>query len=56
MKTSAPSQLCFIISLVLFILGILGGFGLVGAIAAYGTYLLVAAWVVLALGCLMKGF
>ena len=56
MKLSAPSKLFFLISLVLLIIGLLGAFSIVGAIStAVGGYLVIAAWVVLALGCLLTG-
>ena len=57
MTISAPSKLCFYISLVLFILAILGTYvGAVSALAPYAIFLFIGAWVVLALGNLMKGF
>lgn len=54
MKLSAPTQLFFIISLVCFVLALLGVYA-VAAIAGYATYLFIAAYVVLALGCILKG-
>lgn len=54
MKLSAPSKPVFTISLVLFILAILGQFA-IGALAPYVLWLALAAWVVVALGCLMTG-
>ena len=55
MRLNAPTQLFFIISLVLAILSLLGALGIIGAVAAYATWLGLAAWIVLAVGCLMKG-
>jgi hypothetical protein len=54
MKLSAPTQLFFIISLVLFVLGALG-FYVVPALLGYAAYLALAAYIVLALGCILKG-
>lgn len=56
MTISAPSKLCFLISLIIFILALLGTYGGVEALAGYATWLFVAAWVVLAAGNVMKGF
>ncbi len=55
MKLSAPTQLFFIIALVVTILGILGKLGVVAAIAPYAFWFAVAGWAVLAVGSLMKG-
>ncbi|MEM9282605.1 MAG: hypothetical protein AAGA96_12325 [Verrucomicrobiota bacterium] len=55
MKLSAPTQLFFLISLVIAIVALLGGLGVVGAVAGYSFWLAIAAYVVLALGCLLKG-
>ena len=55
MKLSAPSQVFFVISLVLVVLALLGSFAVLPAIAGYSFWLAVAGWGVLALGCLMKG-
>ncbi|MDF1754778.1 MAG: hypothetical protein P1U89_18475 [Verrucomicrobiales bacterium] len=54
MNLSAPTKLFFLISLVFFVLGVLDQFGVFSApfVAAW-DYLI--AWVVLALGCLLKG-
>lgn len=54
MKLSAPGKPLFLVSLVLFILAILGQFA-IAAIAPYVLWLAVAAWIVLAIGCLMTG-
>ena len=54
MKLSAPTQLFFIIALVLAILALLGSFAVLPAIAGYSFWLAFAAWGVLAIGSLMK--
>ncbi|MDF1751759.1 MAG: hypothetical protein P1U89_03185 [Verrucomicrobiales bacterium] len=53
MRLTAPSKLFFLISFVLFLLAVLGTFGVISF--AYITYSLIAAWVVLALGCILRG-
>jgi hypothetical protein len=55
MKLSAPTQLFFIIALVLAILALLGSFAVLPAITGYSFWLAFAAWGVLAIGSLMKG-
>lgn len=54
MKLSAPTKLFFLISLVFFIIGALGTFGVwqVPYIAKWDYFI---AWLVLAAGCLFKG-
>jgi len=55
MELSAPKNVTFLVALVLFVLGLLGQFGILAAVAAYAGWLLIAAFVVLALGVLLKG-
>ncbi len=56
MTLSAPTQLIFMISIVLGIVGLLASFGIIGgAIAGYSFWLVTAAWVLLAAGSLLKG-
>tara|TARA_R110002096_G_scaffold20971_3_gene68472 strand:- start:7686 stop:7856 length:171 start_codon:yes stop_codon:yes gene_type:complete len=55
MKLNAPTKLFFLISLILVVVALLGGLGVVGAIAGYSFWIAIAAWVVLALGCILKG-
>lgn len=54
MKLSAPTKPLFLVSLILFILALLGNFA-VGALAPYAFWLALAAWIVIAIGCIMKG-
>ncbi|MEM6278730.1 MAG: hypothetical protein AAF733_04580 [Verrucomicrobiota bacterium] len=54
MKLSAPTKPIFLVSLVLFILALLGKFA-VAALAPYVLWLALAAWIVIAIGCLLKG-
>ena len=53
MKLSQPTKLVFLISLILFVVGTLGLLGVIDF--AHISKALIAAWVVLALGCLLKG-
>lgn len=55
MKLSAPTQIFFIISLVLVILALIGHFQLIPNITPYQFWLAVSGYAVLALGCLFKG-
>ena len=55
MKLSAPTQIVFIIAVVVAIIGLLAGFGVVAAIAGYGFWIMTVAFVILAAGCLLKG-
>jgi len=56
MNLSAPTNVIFLISLVLAILGILPLLGvMLPVVGAYATWLLVGGYVVLAAGCLLKG-
>ena len=56
MKLSAPKQITFIIAIILAVLGILPLLGVaIPAIAGYASWLLVAAFVVLALGVILEG-
>lgn len=55
MKLSAPSKPIFLVSLVLFILALVGKFAAVAVLTPNFVWILLAAWVVLALGCLLTG-
>jgi hypothetical protein len=56
MKLSAPKKNVFIVSLVLFILGLAGSFAVIPVVSAYAFWLLVVAFIILMLGNLLKGF
>jgi len=53
MRLTAPSKLFFMISLILSVLAMLGKFDVINY--GYVTYSLIASWIVLALGCLLRG-
>ena len=55
MKLNAPTNLVFLISLILFVLGLLGTFVAIPFITGYAFWFVVAAFVVLALACILKG-
>lgn len=55
MSLNAPTQLFFIISLVIAIIGLLAGLGLLTFLPISGFWLMTLAWIVLAAACLLKG-
>ena len=55
MPVHAPAQLTFLISLVLAVLGVLAIFVTIPFVSMYAFWFVVAAYVVLALGCVLKG-
>lgn len=56
MRLSAPTQVVFIVSVILVILALIGQFvPTVPFISVYKFWLAIAGYVVLASGCLMKG-
>jgi hypothetical protein len=55
MNLSAPTLPVFLIAVALFLLALLGHFAVIPAIAVYKFWLAIGAFVVLALGNLLKG-
>ena len=55
MKLSAPKVITFWIAVALAVVGLLASQGLFSGLASYAFWLVVAGFVVLALGNLMKG-
>lgn len=55
MNLSAPTQLVFVISLVLGIVGILGKLAIIPGLITYGFWMIVIAWLLLVLGSVLKG-
>ena len=55
MKLSAPTQMIFIISLVVAVIGLLMAFGILAMIPLASVWVMTLAYVILAAGCLMKG-
>jgi hypothetical protein len=54
MRLTPPKNVTFLIAVVLFVLGLLGTFGKVAMLASYNPWLFIAAFVVLALGVMLK--
>ena len=55
MKLSAPKVITFWIAMALAVVGLLASQGVLSGLASYAFWLVVAGFVVLALGNLMKG-
>ena len=55
MNLSAPTQLIFIIAVVIAVLALIGSFVVIPFVSAYAFWLMTLAFVVLAAGVLFKG-
>jgi len=55
LKLSAPSQVAWIIALILGIVGVLGVLGVITGLAAYAFWLVVAGWALLLIATLLRG-
>jgi len=55
MNLSAPTQVVFIISLILAVLALIGHFVNIPIVTQYQFWIAIAGYVVLAAGCMMKG-
>ena len=55
MTLSAPSQMMFIIAVVIAIIAIIGALVTIPFVSAYAFWILVLAFVILAGACLMRG-
>ncbi|QKD03407.1 hypothetical protein [Mesorhizobium loti] len=55
MNLSAPTQIVFIIAVVIAIIGVLAALGIVAFIPLASVWIVTIAFVVLAIGCLMRG-
>jgi len=55
MQLSAPTQVVFIISLILAVLALIGYFVNIPIVTQYQFWIAIAGYVVLAAGCMMKG-
>jgi hypothetical protein len=55
MKLSAPKMITFWIAVILAVLGVLASEGIVPGLSGYAFWLVVAGFVLLALGNLLKG-
>jgi len=54
-RSSAPTQLIFIISLVIAIIGVLAALGVLAFIPLASVWIMLIAYIVLAAGCMMRG-
>ena len=55
MNLSAPTQIVFIISLVVAIIGLLAGLGVISFIPIAAFWIVTLAYVILAVACLLRG-
>ncbi|CCV07508.1 conserved exported hypothetical protein [Mesorhizobium metallidurans STM 2683] len=55
MNLSAPTQIVFIISLIIAIIGLLAAFGILAFIPIPAVWIALIAYIVLAGGCLVRG-
>jgi hypothetical protein len=55
LKLSAPSQIVWIIALILGIVGILGYLGIVAALGTYAFWAVVVGWALLVIATIMRG-
>jgi hypothetical protein len=55
MQLNAPTQVVFIISLILAVLALIGYFVAIPFVTAYAFWLAIIGYIVLAAGCVMKG-
>ena len=56
MRLSAPKQIVFLISLILAIVAVIGHFVGIPFVTLYQWWILLAGYVILALGVFLKGF
>ena len=54
MNLSAPTQMVFLISLILVILGVASTFVVIPVVSAYSLWVVVLGYVVLVFGCMMR--
>ncbi|MBV6486773.1 MAG: hypothetical protein M5U33_04920 [Pseudorhodoplanes sp.] len=54
-KLNAPTQIVFLISLILALLALIGVFVFIPFVSAYAFWIAIVAYVVLAAGCILKG-
>jgi hypothetical protein len=54
-KLSAPTQVVFLISLILAIIAVIGVFVSIPFVSAYAFWIAIIGYIVLAAGCVLKG-
>ena len=55
MKANAPTKVTLLVAVVLAVFGVIGKFVAIPFVSQYAFYLLLAGFVVLLLGCILKG-
>ena len=55
MKANAPTKTSLLVAVVLAVIGLVGKFVAIPFVSQYAFYILLAGFVVLLLGCLLKG-
>jgi len=55
MNLSAPTNMVFIISLIIAVIGLIVGLGIIPSLPISAFWIVVVGYVVLAIGCLFKG-
>ena len=55
LKLSPPSQIVWIIALILGLVGILASMGVIAALATYAFWLVVAGWALLLIATIVRG-
>ena len=55
MNLSAPTQIVYIIALIIAVIGVLAGLGVISFIPLAAFWIMTIAYVVLAIACLIKG-
>ena len=55
MKLSAPTQIVFLISVAVAVIGLLAALGILSFIPVASVWIMLVAYIILAGGCLLKG-
>ena len=55
MKLSAPTQVVWIIAVVVGVIGIIAALGSIPGLSAYAFWLVVIAWIILVISTMVKG-
>jgi len=55
MNLSAPTQVVFLISLVIAVIGVLAGLAIIPGLPIAAFWIIAVGYIVLAVGCLLKG-
>ena len=55
MKLSAPTQIVFLISIAVAVIGVLAALRILSFVPVASVWILLVAYIILAVGCLLKG-